>query len=181
MRKQGRMAVAVWVLLALSSLAEGDRALNERTLAAGRQEADLVAPVLAEELVVLHEQIAQLQAQIEELTVQLAEKQLQADRREVLRAKMATPDGSFSGEAGTGYLAVAEVSRDLALVVLEGGRVDGLKTGLMLAVLRGDEVVAQVRVVDVREKISGARIVKVLGDGYPQPGNRAVVWRTSME
>jgi hypothetical protein len=100
---------------------------------------------------------------------------------QVLKAKMAGPDAAVGQTGEAGALAVIEVSRELALVVLEGGRADGLKAGLMLAVLQGDEVVAKVRVVDVREEIAGARIVRVLGDGYPQPGNRAVIWRTSME
>ena len=181
MREQRLWARFAWVLVALSGVAEGDRPVKGRSLAADRQEADLVAPALAGELLVLREQNEQLQEKVNDLTVQLAEMQLHADQLQVLKAKMAGPDAEAGQTGEAGALAVIEVSRELALVVLEGGRADGLKAGLMLAVLQGDEVVAKVRVVDVREEIAGARIVRVLGDGYPQPGNRVVIWRTSME
>ena len=66
--------------------------------------------------------------------------------------KMAASDG----EAGK----VIDVNRELQLVVLNLGRADGVAIGMPFAILRGEAVVGQVKIVDVREKISGALIDK---------------------
>ncbi|MEI9892751.1 MAG: hypothetical protein WDN28_02245 [Chthoniobacter sp.] len=50
------------------------------------------------------------------------------------------------------------VRDDLALVVLNLGTKQGVKIGMPFQVIRGDHIVGSVRVVDVREKISGAVI-----------------------
>jgi len=47
---------------------------------------------------------------------------------------------------------------DLALVVVNLGSIHGVKLGMSFQVIRGDHIVGTVRVVDVREKISGAVI-----------------------
>jgi hypothetical protein len=69
------------------------------------------------------------------------------------------PDGtnqvaSVAADAGR----VLDVNRELQLVVLSLGRAHGVTIGMPFTVLRGDAVVAHVKVVDVREKISGALI-----------------------
>lgn len=173
-------AVAGLLILAGSASIRAEKN-PPRDAVAEKAEAELAAPVLAEEQIVLREQMEKLKSQVAELTVRLAEVQFRADQLEVERAKLSGLDGSLgkAGEAAT--LEVAEVSRDLAMLIVEGGVADGLKAGLKLAVLRGDEAIARVRVVAVREKISGARIEKVFGDGYPRPGDRLIVWRSSME
>jgi hypothetical protein len=50
------------------------------------------------------------------------------------------------------------VKDDLALVVINLGRKQGVKVGMPFQVIRGDHIVGNVRVVDVREKIAGAVI-----------------------
>jgi hypothetical protein len=50
------------------------------------------------------------------------------------------------------------VRDDLALVVMNLGSNQGVKLGMPFQVIRGDHIVGSVRVVDVREKISGAII-----------------------
>lgn len=50
------------------------------------------------------------------------------------------------------------VKDDLALVVINLGSQQGVKIGMPFQVIRGDRLIGSVRVVDVREKISGAVI-----------------------
>jgi hypothetical protein len=54
--------------------------------------------------------------------------------------------------------AVISVKEDLALVVANLGRVHGVKVGMPLQIRRGEDEIGVVRVVDVRERISGAVI-----------------------
>jgi len=51
---------------------------------------------------------------------------------------------------------VIDVKPDLALVVSDLGSRQGVKTGMPFQVWRGDKQVASVRVVDVRDAVSGA-------------------------
>ncbi len=51
---------------------------------------------------------------------------------------------------------VISVKEDFSLVVVNLGRIQGVKIGTPFIITRGDKYVAKVRVVDVREKISGA-------------------------
>lgn len=145
-------------------------------------EAALAAPVLLDENERLQERVAQLDAQVAELMVLLAEARATLDRLQVADERLT----DVAGSPGSDGVSVADrliqaVNRELELVVIDGGADSGLRTGLVLAVVRGERVVARVRVVEVRNKISGARIETVLGDEYPQQGDRLVVWRSSME
>ncbi len=150
--------------------------------AAEQLEAALAAPMLLDENERLRERVAQLDAQVAELTVLLAEARATLDRLQVAGERLTEVGGSpgSDGVSVAGRL-VKAVSRELELAVIDGGADSGLRTGLVLAVVRGERVVARVRVVEVRNKISGARIETVLGDEYPQQGDRLVVWRSSME
>ena len=72
------------------------------------------------------------------------------------------------GDAGK----VLDVNKALQLVVLNLGRVNGVTVGMPFIVLHGDAVVALVKVVDVREKISGALIEKTEKSANIEVGDR---------
>lgn len=68
---------------------------------------------------------------------------------------------------------VMDVNPQLQLVVLNLGRAHGVVVGMPFLVLQEDRVVAQVKVVDVREKISGALIEKTEKSAVVKVGDRA--------
>lgn len=59
---------------------------------------------------------------------------------------------------------VISIKDDLALVVANLGARNGVKVGMPFQVLRGDQLIGTVRVVDVREKIAGAVIQNLNSD-----------------
>lgn len=66
-------------------------------------------------------------------------------------------DGSESGAGGTLELArVLDFHPQLRVVVLDVGEEQGARVGMPFVVVRGEEVVAEVRVVEVRRRVSGA-------------------------
>jgi hypothetical protein len=69
---------------------------------------------------------------------------------------------------------ILDVNKELGMVVLDGGRQDGVKPGLQFAVMQEDRAVATVRVVDVRTAVAGAVIQKT-GRALPRVQDRAVV------
>lgn len=78
---------------------------------------------------------------------------------ENLRAANALIGRSASGQGNPGGLTggrVIDVKPDLALVVSDLGSRQGVKTGMPFQVWRGDKQIASVRVVDVRDAVSGA-------------------------
>lgn len=78
---------------------------------------------------------------------------------ENLRAANALIGRSSSGQGNPAGLTggrVIDVKPDLALVVSDLGSRQGVKTGMPFQVWRGDKQVASVRVVDVRDAVSGA-------------------------
>lgn len=174
------LLVAGWI-----GFAFGEEAPVGRALLAGsatRLEAAMAAPVLAQELEQLRERVEQLDLQVSELTVLLAEARMALDRLQVERDHLPELRGQ-AGESvsGQGARHVVEANRDLSLVVLDGGVAAGIRPGMIFAVVRDSNVVARVRAVDVRETISAARIETVVGDVYPQTGDRLVIWRSSTE
>ncbi len=178
-----RAAGLIWALLVVVGWSEGSGREPSSGSKAGLEgeEAALAAPVLADENVRLRERVEQLETQIAELVVELAEKSAALDGLQLARDPLAVSSGPVADDrAANQSLDVIEVNSDLALVVIRGGSFAGLKRGMMLAVLRGERVVARVRVLDVRKMISGARLEAVLGDVYPQQGDRVIMWRSSM-
>jgi hypothetical protein len=59
---------------------------------------------------------------------------------------------------------VISVKRELALVVANLGRRHGVKIGMPFRVLRGETKIGTIRIVDVREKISGAVVQDLWSD-----------------
>ena len=68
------------------------------------------------------------------------------------------------------------VKEDLSLVVINLGTQQGVKVGMPFRVLRGDNLIGSVQVVDVREKFAGAVIQKLSSDrDQIKVGDRLVV------
>jgi hypothetical protein len=117
-----------------------------------------------------------LKRQVGYLSEALARARLEADglRAGADRAREARAAGGEATLAVTEF-AVREVSRDLGLLVVDGGRPQGLRPGMALRVVRGGRTVARARVVDVRVRIAGAVIEDRTRWQYPETGDRAVV------
>jgi len=70
---------------------------------------------------------------------------------------------------------VLEVNLKLQLVVLDVGLQQGARIGMPLLIFRGDRVVAELRIVEVRQKICGALIEKMANNVTVQAGDTAQV------
>ena len=110
---------------------------------------------------------------------------------EVARAKSllttirpATGDGATTNTSVTGpeptleSAQVLEVNPNLRLVVLNVGLLHGVRVGMPFVVLRGDRVVAELKVVEVRRRICGALIEKVDKDVTLAAGDAARVTKS---
>jgi len=78
-------------------------------------------------------------------------------------ANEAGKTGGAVGQAGgtLGAATVLDVNPDLRLVVLNVGLLQGARIGMPLIVLRGDRVIAELKIVDVRQRICGALIERM--------------------
>ena len=72
----------------------------------------------------------------------------------------------------SGEPVIAEANERLRMAVLDMGRRRGVQPGMKYAVMRGDEFVCGVEVVDAREWIAGAVVMKSGGDVFPRKGDR---------
>jgi hypothetical protein len=59
---------------------------------------------------------------------------------------------------------VIAIKEELALVVTSLGREGGVKVGMPFRVMRGDQEIGSVRIVDVRDRISGAVVQELSSD-----------------
>jgi hypothetical protein len=97
----------------------------------------------------------------------------------------ASPAATGEGAAGrrsAGTLestTVLDVNADLRLVVLNIGLLEGARVGMPLVVLRGDRVVAELRIVEVRQRISGALVERMEKKITLKAGDKARVTRNS--
>ena len=73
---------------------------------------------------------------------------------------------------------VLEVNLKLRLVVLNAGAQQGVRIGMPLMIFRGDRVVAELRVVEVRAKVCGAMIEKMDNNVTLQAGDTAQVTKS---
>jgi len=85
-----------------------------------------------------------------------AEKNDAVQALQSLKPEVETSTTNRVESADTGK--VLDFNKELQLVVINLGRVNGVRIGMPFLVLQGDAVAAHVKVVDVREKISGALI-----------------------
>ncbi len=143
-------------------------ALAAAMLAAGAVAADEPAgaeAVLGKQVSNLVEALAAARSEVDSLKARLDELKLGAGS-----AVSLTPvkEKVFSA----GQLRILDVSEELRMAVLDAGAAQGMKPGMRFAVTRAGAVVAEVQVVDVREKIAGAAIVKIeRGAGFPTTGD----------
>jgi hypothetical protein len=122
-----------------------------------------------------------LRRQVKYLTEALAKAKADAD---FLRARLDNRAYEAAGGKGGSPVSPAsvkekeyrilDVNKELGMVVLDGGRQDGLKPGVRFAVIQKDRAVATVRVVDVRSAVAGAVIQKA-DRAFPRVQDRAVV------
>lgn len=126
-------------------------------------------------------EVERLGRQVGYLTEALARAKAETDD---LRARLdSRAHEAAGGRGGSSTRAVAagkkeyrilDVNKELGMVVLDGGRQDGLKPGLRFAVMQGDRAVAMVRVVDVRTAVAGA-VIRKTDRAFPRVQDRAVV------
>ncbi len=73
-------------------------------------------------------------------------------------------------EATLGQARVMDVNATLGVVVLNIGRQQGTRVGMPFMVLDGDNVIAYLRVIEVRRRIAGAIIEDRIADAEITPG-----------
>jgi hypothetical protein len=103
--------------------------------------------------------------------------QARMDVEAQLRGMNALVDKSTKGEPQNGSLldgSVISVKEEWSFVVGNFGAREGVKIGMPLRVKRGDDVVAKLRVVDVRERICGA-VIQESGKEKIKVGDRLEV------
>lgn len=135
---------------------------------------------LVEENIGLREEIAELSAERDGLLARLAGEQFASDRWQVVPDRLPDAAQDQVDLAPTGWR-VLDVNRELGLVALDAGARAGLRPGLPVAVVRDGAVVARARIVEVRERVAGARVEALAADRFPEAGDRAVVWRSRRE
>ena len=84
-----------------------------------------------------------------------------------------------STEGTLGAATVLDVSQTLRLVVLNIGLLHGVRVGMPFVVLRGDRVVAELKVVEVRQRICGALVERTDGTVTLRVGDTARVTKSS--
>ncbi len=82
-------------------------------------------------------------------------------------------------QGGLGAATVLDVNPDLRLVVLNIGQHQGARIGMPMVVIRGEHVVAELKVVEVRQRICGALIEQVKEGVTLKAGDVARVARNS--
>lgn len=135
---------------------------------------------LVEENLELRAEIAGLRAERDGLLARLAGDRFATDRMQVVPERLPDAAQDQVDLAPAGWR-VVDVNQDLGLIALDAGTGSGLRPGLSLAVVRAGALVARAKVVEVRERIAGARVEALASDRFPGEGDRAVVWRPRKE
>jgi hypothetical protein len=110
-------------------------------------------------------------------TVEGGDPQARMDVETQLRSMNALVDKSAKAQPQNGSLldgSVISVKEEWSFVVGNFGAREGVKIGMPLRVKRGDDVVAKLRVVDVRERICGA-VIQESGKEKVKVGDRLEV------
>ena len=94
--------------------------------------------------------------------------------KELLAARPVRMSG-VSGNSSLASARILEVNEGLQMVVLDVGANQGVRVGMPVIILRGNRMVAELRVVEVRPKISGAIIEKVENNVTIKAGDTAQV------
>ncbi len=146
------------------------------------RESRLATMALAEQNATLRTDVTELETQVRGLTEALAAARAESD---VFRVRADRGDLDRSGTAADAdvlmreEIRIVDVNPALRMVVLNAGAAKGMKPGMAFTVLRGEQVVAGLRVVDVREHVSGAVMEKVKRGRWPEKGDRIVPRRTT--
>ncbi len=123
---------------------------------------------------------AEQQALVDELLARLASERFARDRGQLRSEQLPVAAREQVDVAPAGWR-VLDVNVDQGLVALDAGAGSGLRAGVAVAIVREGAVLAQARVVEVRERVTGARVEALAGDAFPAAGDRAVIWRTRRE
>ena len=180
MRPRLSRVLAAAALCAAVAQAEDRRPGGAEGLA--QKEAGLAVTALAGENERLREEVRALKADLEQAREALARAVADLDV-ERSRAGRVAPGMAKSGAGLTAAeAAVLDASPELGMVVLGLGTGEGVRPGMVFAVLRGDRVVARVRATEVRAGMTGALVDELAAeDNFPRKGDRAVIWRGSQE
>lgn len=166
-----RAAVGAWVLV------WGMRAMASDPAA---DEAVLIARRLVEENVRLRTELAAARAERDGLLERIAGERFETDRWTVAPERLPEAESAEVDLAPAGWR-VLDANQELGLVALDAGARAGLKPGLSVAVVREGAVIARARIVEVRERVSGARVEALATSRFPDAGDRAVLWRSRRE
>lgn len=124
----------------------------------------------------LRDQLARAQEQISSLQRELAEARIEYDvqnaKPRLAESRTAARDVSAADLLN---MRILEMNRDMKVAVVSGGASAGVKTGMKFHVLRDDQVIAQLRVVNVRESIAGGLIEQVNEDRFPEMGDKVIL------
>jgi len=71
---------------------------------------------------------------------------------------------------------VLDVNPDLNIVILNKGSQQGMQLGMQFSVVRGEDVIAKIKVIEVRDTFAGTRIIEKLR-GWPTSGDRVIIPR----
>jgi len=177
MRKHG------WRLLLVSALTlvQACRDSGVNSGIAGGEEVkaatgDAEAGAFESEVAELKAEISRLQEVIDGLQRDLAESRVKLDVAEFgngrMTAEVAKPDVV---PVDLHQLQIFEVNRDMKVSVINGGSSSGIKAGMMFHVLRGEQVIARLKMVDVRDQIAGGLMEDLDEDLFPEKGDRIVL------
>ena len=70
---------------------------------------------------------------------------------------------------------IVDASKELEYVVLDVGEKDGVRPGMIFHVMDGDQVMASLRVVHVRETLTGAKTEEIRGERFPEASDRVIL------
>jgi hypothetical protein len=146
-----------------------------------REEAVLVAEALAVENAILKEQLGSLRREVEALQVQLAEAMVHVDLAR-MRVAEVPPAVAATRTMDAGVMVddlarvrILDVNRDQQVAVVSGGMRAGMKVGMRFHILREERIIAQLRLIDVRETVAGGLIERVEKNVFPESGDRLIL------
>jgi len=126
----------------------------------------------------LKSQVSNLVSQILALEMRLAEVRIEADAK-LVEQPAKTVAGTRRVEPSVlvdpSRVEILEVNREMLVAVISGGIRAGMKSGMRFSVVRDGEVLATVRVTEVRESIAGGLIEWNGKRAFPEVGDRLVL------
>lgn len=126
----------------------------------------------------LKAEVESLRTQLELLRRELAETRARIDSERVPRgvsdAKAVAVQSAVSYD-DLARVRVLDVNRDMKVAVVSGGMRAGMKPGMRFSVIRNDEAIAEIRLVDVREVIAGGMVEAMNDERLPEAGDRLVL------